>query len=68
MPDSILTYIKKLLGIDAEETDFDPDIILFINSAIAAYYQIGVGERFRYYRYKRDMGRLRVRSSHRLAS
>ena len=45
MPDSILTYTKKLLGIDAEETDFDPDIILFINSAIAAYYQIGVGER-----------------------
>lgn len=45
MPDSILTSIKKLLGIDAENTPFDQDLIMFINSAIAAYYQIGVGDR-----------------------
>lgn len=45
MPDSILTSIKKLLGIDAENTPFDQDLIMFINSAIASYYQIGVGDR-----------------------
>lgn len=43
MPDSILNSIKKLLGIDAENTPFDQDLIMFINSAFSAYYQIGVG-------------------------
>lgn len=41
--DSILNSIKKLLGISAEDTDFDTDVILQINSALAVLTQIGVG-------------------------
>lgn len=41
--DSILTSIKKLLGIDASYTHFDADIILQINSAFSALTQLGVG-------------------------
>lgn len=43
MVDSILTSIKKLLGITEEDTSFDTDIIMFINSAIMALQQLGVG-------------------------
>ena len=42
--DSILTSIKKLLGIDQEETHFDHEIIMHINSALMSLNQIGVGE------------------------
>lgn len=46
--DSILTSIKKLLGITEEYTHFDTDIIIHINSAIMTLNQIGVGvENFR---------------------
>ena len=41
--DSILTTIKKLLGIDAEYTHFDGDIIAHINSVFMALTQMGVG-------------------------
>lgn len=41
--DSILTSIKKLLGIPETYTNFDDDIIIQINSAFAALNQIGVG-------------------------
>ncbi len=41
--DSILTSIKKLLGIEEEYTHFDPDIIIGINSAFMALNQIGIG-------------------------
>lgn len=41
--DSILTSIKKQLGIDAEYDVFDPDIILLINSAFSILNQLGVG-------------------------
>jgi len=41
--DSILTSIKKLLNIDAEETYFDGDIVIYINSALMVLNQIGVG-------------------------
>ena len=41
--DSILTSIKKVLGIEAEYTQFDPDIIININSAFMALNQLGVG-------------------------
>lgn len=44
MNDSILDTIKKLLGIDAEETAFDVDIIALINSALLAVKQLGCGE------------------------
>ena len=40
---SILNSIKKLVGMDEEETDFDGDIILHINSAFAILNQLGVG-------------------------
>lgn len=39
--ESILDSIKKLLGISAECTSFDTDIILHINSVLAALTQIG---------------------------
>ena len=41
--DSILTSIKKLLGIDASYTQFDTDIIIHINSIFMKLNQIGVG-------------------------
>lgn len=40
---SILTSIKKLLGIAKEDTNFDSDITMHINSVILALTQIGVG-------------------------
>lgn len=41
--ESILTSIKKMLGITEECTDFDPDIIMAINSVFVILNQIGVG-------------------------
>lgn len=41
--ESILTSIKKLLGIDEEYTHFDPDIIMHINSVFSILTQLGVG-------------------------
>lgn len=41
--DSILTTIKKMLGITEEYTQFDTDIIVHINTIISALTQIGVG-------------------------
>lgn len=43
MIDSILTSIKKLLGIQESYTHFDPDIIIGINSAFGILNQLGVG-------------------------
>lgn len=40
---SILTSVKKLLGIEEDYTEFDQDIIMNINAAIATLSQIGVG-------------------------
>lgn len=40
--DSILTSIKKMLGIDWAYDSFDADIIMQINSAFAVLSQIGV--------------------------
>lgn len=41
--DSILTSIKKLLGIDESYDVFDPDIIMHINSVFMTLSQLGVG-------------------------
>ena len=41
--DSILTSIKKLLGIQEEYEHFDVDIIMHINSAFMVLTQLGVG-------------------------
>lgn len=43
MNDSILITIKKLLGIAADDTSFDVDIIVHINMAINVLFQLGVG-------------------------
>ena len=41
--ESILTSIKKLLGIAADYTHFDDDIVLHINSVFMTLRQLGVG-------------------------
>lgn len=41
--DSILTSIKKLLGITEEYTHFDADLIMHINSVFMILNQLGVG-------------------------
>lgn len=41
--DSILTSIKKLLGITEEYEHFDQDIIMHINSVFMTLNQLGVG-------------------------
>lgn len=41
--ESILTSIKKLLGITEEYDQFDPDIIMHINSVFMILTQLGVG-------------------------
>lgn len=43
MLDSILNTIKKMLGISIQDTAFDTDIIVGINSAFMSLHQIGVG-------------------------
>jgi hypothetical protein len=41
--ESILTSIKKMLGISEEYTHFDADLIMHINSVLTILTQIGVG-------------------------
>lgn len=41
--DSILTSIKKLLGIYEEDTSFDVDIIMHINTVFMILRQMGIG-------------------------
>lgn len=43
MDESILTSIKKMLGIADEYTTFDMDIIMHINAVFAILTQLGVG-------------------------
>ena len=43
MADSILNNIKKLLGPSADDKNFDPDIIMHINTAFSVLCQLGVG-------------------------
>lgn len=43
MDESILTSIKKLLGISEEYTQFDNDIIMHINTVFMNLTQLGVG-------------------------
>lgn len=40
---SILTGVKKSLGIDEEYRAFDPDILMFTNAVLSNLNQIGVG-------------------------
>lgn len=41
--DSILTTVKKLLGIEEEYEIFDMDIIIHINSVFNILHQLGIG-------------------------
>ena len=42
--DSILGYIKKVIGgIDENNDYFDPDLIMFINAAFTTLCQLGIG-------------------------
>ncbi len=41
--ESILISIKKLLGLDSENTDFDTDIIIHINTILNNLVQMGIG-------------------------
>lgn len=41
--ESILTSIKKLLGIEEDYEQFDPDIIIHINTVFAILKRMGVG-------------------------
>lgn len=43
METSILNTIKKMLGLGADYTPFDQDIIVLINSAFMVLSQIGIG-------------------------
>lgn len=43
MSDSILNDVKKALGLDEAYTPFDPEIIMFINSALTVLNDLGVG-------------------------
>lgn len=40
--DSILTSIKKLLGLTEADTSFDPDIVIHINTVFSILKQLGV--------------------------
>ena len=41
--ESILASIKRLVGIPEEDTTFDPEVIIHINSALSDLVQMGVG-------------------------
>ena len=43
MIDSILDSIKKLIGLTADDTSFDVDLIMHINSIFMVLNQLGIG-------------------------
>lgn len=43
MEQSILNSVKKIVGVGADDTAFDLDIITFINSAFSTLTQLGIG-------------------------
>ena len=43
MTESILTSIKKLLGLSEDDTSFDQDLIIHINTVFFTLNQLGVG-------------------------
>lgn len=44
MDDSILSTIKRMLGISDEDDAFDKELIVFINTAIMVMHEVGVGK------------------------
>lgn len=49
MDESILTSIKKLLGVSEDYTQFDADIIMHINTVFMNLTQLGVGPNTGFY-------------------
>lgn len=47
--DSILLTVKKMLSLTPENTDFDPELIIHINSVFAILQQLDVGPEDGYY-------------------
>ena len=47
--DSILNSIKKVLGLEADDTSFDLDIVMHINTIIATLTQLGIGSTAGFY-------------------
>lgn len=43
MADSILTSVKKIVGIVEADTSFDPDIIMHTNTVFSILTQLGIG-------------------------
>lgn len=43
MVESILTSIKKLLGVEEDYTHFDTDITMYINTVLMRLNQLGIG-------------------------
>lgn len=43
MTNSILTSTKKALGITDDDTSFEPDVIMYINSALSELHDLGMG-------------------------
>lgn len=43
LAESILTSTKSALGLAPDYTDFDPELILHINSVLATLHQLGIG-------------------------
>lgn len=43
MAESILTSVKKILGLDENYTVFDPDILMHVNSVFSTLNQLGIG-------------------------
>ena len=41
--ESILDSIKQMLGIDTEDTNFDRELVIYINGALMVINQLGVG-------------------------
>lgn len=42
--ESILDSIKQLLGVDTNDTNFDKELIIYINGALMVMTQLGVGD------------------------
>ena len=43
MTDSILDSVKQALGVPVDSTDFDPELMMYINSVLSTLNQLGVG-------------------------
>ena len=45
MTESILNSTKEALGIEPDDTSFDNELVMHINSALMILYQLGVGDK-----------------------